>query len=85
MTHVYERGQLVIPKYLRELLKWDAGTEVVMRAESHRLIIEKKISVVDELERFAKEANIKIAPNTDFDAEYAEGLRRKYKKMGLDL
>lgn len=84
MTHVYERGQLVIPKYLRELLKWDAGTEVVMRAESNRLIIEKKTSIADELAQFSREANIKIDPNTDFDAEYDKALRRKFKRLGLD-
>ncbi len=84
MTHVYERGQLVIPKYLRELLKWDAGTEVVMRVENNRLVTERKTSAVDELERFALEHPIKFDANYDFDAEYVKGLRRKWKKMGLD-
>lgn len=85
MTHVYERGQLVIPKYLRELLKWDRGTEVVMRAENNRLVVEKKTSVVDELERFAAEANVDLGSQVDFDSDYAAAMRRKYKKMGLNL
>ena len=85
MTHVYERGQLVIPKYLRELLKWDAGTEVVMRVENNRLVTERKTSIADELAQFSKEANIHLGSQTDFDSDYSAAMRRKYKKMGLDI
>ena len=83
MTHVYERGQLVIPKYLRELLKWDAGTEVVMRAESNRLVVEKKTSAVDELERFAMEHPLDFKSDAEIDASFKTAMKRKYTKMGL--
>ncbi len=85
MTHVYERGQLVIPKYLRELLKWDAGTEVVMRVENNRLVTERKTSVADELAQFASDAKVNLGSQTDFDSDYTTAMRRKYKKMGLDI
>lgn len=83
MTHVYERGQLVIPKYLRELLKWDAGTEVMMRVESSRLVVEKRTSIANELAQFSKEANIKMDSNTDFDADYEKAMNKKLQRLGL--
>lgn len=83
MTHIYERGQLVIPKYFRELLGWGKDTEVVLRVEENRLIVEKRGSIADEMRKFAEEANVDLKGKVDFDDEYDESLRKKYKKMGL--
>ena len=85
MTHIYERGQLVIPKYFRELLGWNKDTEVVFHIEGNKLIVEKKISIAEELEKFAKEAGVDLKGKVDFDDEYDESLRKKYKRMGLEF
>ncbi|VVB66138.1 Uncharacterised protein [Candidatus Gugararchaeum adminiculabundum] len=83
MTHIYERGQLVIPKYFRKLLGWDKGTEVRFNVEGNRLVVEKKTLIADEMEEFARENGVDLKGKTDFDEEYDEGMRKKYKKMGL--
>jgi len=83
MTHIYERGQIVIPKYFREMLGWDMNTELVFHIEEKKLIVEKKESIVDEFEKFAKENGVDFRGKTDFDDEYDEAVRKKYRKMGL--
>ena len=83
MTHIYERGQLVVPKYFREMLGWGVDTELVFHVEESRLIVEKKGSIADELERFAMEEEVDLKGKVDFDDEYDEMLRKKYRKMGL--
>ncbi len=83
MTHIYERGQLVIPKYFRELLGWGKYTEVKFSIEDKKLVIEKKGSIADELEEFARECNVDLKGKTDFDHEYDASRRKKYTKKGL--
>lgn len=83
MTHIYERGQLVIPKYFRELLGWGKNTEVAFQVENNKLVVQKKTSIADELREFAYSKNINLKGKTDFDGEYDEIRRKKYAKMGL--
>jgi len=83
MTHMYERGQIVVPKHFRELLGWGADTPLRFSVEGSRLVVERSRSIADELEEFARECNVDLKGKTDFDDEYDEALRRKYKKMGL--
>lgn len=83
MTHIYERGQLVIPKYFRELLGWGKNTEVAFQVENNKLVVQKKTSIADELREFAYSKNIDLKGKTDFDCEYDETRRKKYAKMGL--
>lgn len=83
MTHMYERGQIVVPKYFREMLGWGTDTQLRLSIENNRLVIEKKESIADELERMANELKIDLKGKSDFDDEYDEGIRKKYRKMGL--
>ncbi len=83
MTHMYERGQIVVPKYFREMLGWGADTPLRFSVEDNRLVVEKRESIADEMRRFAKEMNVDLKGKVDFDDEYDEALRKKYKKMGL--
>jgi AbrB family looped-hinge helix DNA binding protein len=83
MTAISARGQIVIPKYFREALGWTAESEVRFQIEENRLIVERKESIADELERMANELKIDLKGKTDFDDEYDEGIRKKYRRMGL--
>lgn len=56
MVEVYERGQIVIPKYIRELLHITPGTQLNARVEGNRIILEQT--------DFAQELD-------DFRAKYA--------------
>ena len=83
MTHMYERGQIVVPKYFRELLGWGADTPLRFSIENNRLVVERSRSIADELEEFARECNFDLKGKADFDDEYDESRRKKYAKMGL--
>ncbi|MFA4983099.1 MAG: AbrB/MazE/SpoVT family DNA-binding domain-containing protein [Candidatus Micrarchaeia archaeon] len=39
MTHMYERGQIVVPKYFREMLGWGADTPLRFSVENSRLVV----------------------------------------------
>ena len=84
MAHIYEKGQLVIPKYFRDLLGWTKDTEVKFEVEGNRLVVQKKKSIAQELEEFAMEANVDLKGKTDFDDEIEAATRKKYKKMGIE-
>jgi len=74
MTHMYERGQVVVPQYFREILGWGKDTAVSFRVENNRLIVERRTSIADELEEFARECNINLKGKTDFDS--VAGIKR---------
>ncbi len=83
MTHMYERGQIVVPKYFREMLGWGADTPLRFSVENSRLVIEKRGSIADELEEFARECNVDLRGKTDFDDDCDGAMKKKYAKMGL--
>ncbi|MFH1095215.1 MAG: AbrB/MazE/SpoVT family DNA-binding domain-containing protein [Candidatus Micrarchaeota archaeon] len=85
MAHLYEKGQLVIPKYFRDLLGWGKSTEVVFRLENARLVVEKKESLSDYLEAFAKRHGADLKGKVDFDDEADEDREEeaKYRRMGI--
>ena len=41
MVEVYERGQIVIPKYIRDALKINPGTNLNVSVDAGRIILEK--------------------------------------------
>jgi len=60
MTHeIYERGQVVIPKYVRDLLGWRQGTAVSFVVEGERVVLQKAESTAHELSQLAAELGIK--------------------------
>jgi len=83
MTHISERGQLVIPKYFREMLGWETDTLLRLGMENNKLVIEKHVPIGEELEQFAREHGVDLKGKHDFDDEYDDVLRKKFKKMGL--
>lgn len=88
MTHIYEKGQLVIPKYFRDLLGWKKDTEVRFEVQGDKLIVQKQKSIAQELEEFANEIDVGPIPeDTDILLEKMEieEYRRKYKDLGLDI
>lgn len=84
MAHIYEKGQLVIPKYFRNLLGWEKNTEVKFEVQGNKLIVQKQKSIAQELEEFAFEVNVDLGAKTDFDNEIEDDTRKKYKKMGIE-
>ena len=50
---IYEKGQLVIPKSIRDMLGFDVGTAVSFFVDGNRLIIEKKRSIAGEFAKMA--------------------------------
>ncbi|MFH1307133.1 MAG: AbrB/MazE/SpoVT family DNA-binding domain-containing protein [Candidatus Micrarchaeota archaeon] len=87
MTHIYEKGQLVIPKYFRDLLGWVANTEVKFEVKGNKLIVQRKTSVVDEIEQMAKEWKLDMPDDVDefYNKVVEKETRQKYKKMGFDF
>ncbi|MBM3229147.1 AbrB/MazE/SpoVT family DNA-binding domain-containing protein [Candidatus Parvarchaeota archaeon] len=83
MTCISERGQIVIPKYFREMLGWQVDTPLRFSLDKNKLVVEKRESIADDMERFAKECNVGLKGKLDFDDEYDAAILKKYKKMGL--
>lgn len=85
MAHIYEKGQLVIPKYFRDLLGWGKNTRVSFEVDNNRLIVQRQKSIDLELEEFAMEKDVGPIPlDTDkLLGELEEAERKKYKKMGI--
>ncbi len=68
-----EKGQVVIPKPLRDKFKLDMFTEIVFDEVEGNIIIKKEKSGLDILEEYfneAKKFNIKIPKNVDWNAEH---------------
>ena len=55
---VYDRGQLVIPRYIRELLGWHKGTKISFHVEGNSVVLKRSDDVLSEMEALAKEANL---------------------------
>ena len=59
MIHeIYDRGQIVIPKYIRDLLGWSRGTKLSFRVEENKVIIQDVQRFEEEWEEFTEELNI---------------------------
>ena len=54
MVEVYERGQIVIPKYIRDMLNIMPGTRLNARVENNMIILEKS-NFAEELEAIRAE------------------------------
>ncbi len=85
MAHIYEKGQLVIPKYFRDLLGWGKSTEVIFHTEENKLVVERKVSITDEMEAFAKKRHVDLKGKVDFDDEVDDDPEEdeKYRKLGI--
>lgn len=51
MAEVYEKGQVLIPKYIRDALRITPGTKVNVRLEGNRAVIDTSESFFEEFEQ----------------------------------
>jgi len=57
MADIYEKGQVVIPKFIRDMFGFQPGTGVEFRVEGKRVYIEKKYDWFAEFKALTKEGN----------------------------
>lgn len=78
---IQKRGQIVIPKAIREMLALKEGSEVMINVKGEEIIIKKKGKIEDffnEMDKVVKEKSIKIE-KIDLDALYEEQLEERHK------
>ncbi len=76
MVEVYERGQIVIPKYIRDMLKITPGTSLNARVEGGKIVLEK-YDPVEELDKFR-------ADNAIYTTKELDRLMKKLEKKRHD-
>jgi len=54
MVEIYERGQIVIPKYIRDMLKLTPGTNLNVTVEGEKIVLER-YDPIEELDKFRAE------------------------------
>lgn len=83
VREIYEKGQIVIPKNLREMLGLRAGTKVVFEVEGDRIIIKKVKNIKKEFEKIAAQG--KSISKIDLDKEYEEQIEERMRRIGVDV
>ena len=82
MVEVYERGQIVIPKYIRDMLNIMPGTRLNASVENNKIILEKS-NFAEELE--AIRAEIATPMSKDEVEAQIKKSRDKMHKEWLDV
>jgi AbrB family looped-hinge helix DNA binding protein len=73
--NVLAKGQIVIPKTIRDLLGINVGDEMVIDVENDRIILSKKKDVVDVFSEVSKQSRSKISMKEikrELEARYEE-------------
>jgi len=73
--NVLAKGQIVIPKTIRDLLGINVGDELVIDVENQKIILSKKSDVVNIFLEVCKESTSKISMKDikkELDARYLE-------------
>ncbi|PIN75379.1 AbrB/MazE/SpoVT family DNA-binding domain-containing protein [Candidatus Woesearchaeota archaeon CG10_big_fil_rev_8_21_14_0_10_37_12] len=78
------KGQVVIPKLLRDHFKINAGDAVFLEETEKGILIEKPVTNFVELARVAAK-EIKHKGRIDMKKLYDEQLRTRLKRAGIDL
>jgi AbrB family looped-hinge helix DNA binding protein len=74
---VGSRGQVTIPKAMREALKIETGSKVTFRLEGEKLVVRRFFDAVAIFKRIAKEINY----NGEIDPHaYEEELEERYQR-----
>lgn len=79
---IYEKGQVVIPKFIREMLGLEAGTKVSFSVEDEKVIITRHHSVADE---FEKMASGRYSARLDLDEEYDKMMEERAKRLKIHV
>ena len=74
MAEVYEKGQILIPKYIRDALKITPGSQVSVRLEDNRAVIETPAAFLEEFEQITSQ-------NKSSGKETARLIEKSRKKM----
>jgi len=82
MVEVYERGQIVIPKYIREMLKISPGTNLSVSVDAGKIILEKYDSL-EELDKIRAECA--IYSSKELDRELAKIEKKRMKELMTDV
>ena len=77
MPEIYEKGQVVIPKFIRDMFGFKPGTEVGFKVEGQRVYIEKAYDWISEFEKLRSQA-------TDSDEEIDRAMRLVEKKRNKE-
>jgi AbrB family looped-hinge helix DNA binding protein len=76
MVEVYERGQIVIPKYIRDMLKINPGTNLSVSVDAGKIILEK-YDPIEELDKIRAECATYTTKELDFELARIEKKRKK--------
>ena len=57
MVEVYEKGQVVIPKFIRDMFKIRPGSSVNFRVEGEKIILVPEYDVAAEFEKLAAQGS----------------------------
>lgn len=74
MAVVYEKGLVLLPKYIRDALGLVKGSKVNFRLENNRAVIEPANASLEQLRKLRETATLT-------DAEVEEGMRKAKKAM----
>ena len=74
MAEVYDKGQILLPKYIRDALKITPRSHVNVRLEGNKAIIENTDAFLEEFEAL-------ISREKTSDAAVADKISKSKKKM----
>lgn len=81
MVEMFDRGQIVLPKYVRDRLKLKKGTQFSVDIEGQKIILEPQNSWLEEFHKLAAEADM-----SDEEVRHAIlECREKRRKAMLDV
>ena len=75
VKHVLAKGQVVIPKTIRDLLNINVGDEIVIEVENEKVILTKKIVEEDIFSEMSKKHGKKISMK-----DIKKELERRYEE-----
>lgn len=76
MVQMYEKGQIVIPKYIRDALHLKSGSQLQARVENRKIILEAEDDYFEEFERLTSLQTHKFS-----DAETEKRILKAKKSM----
>ena len=77
MAEIYEKGQVVIPKFIRDMFGFKPGTEVGFKIDGNRVYIERSYDALAEFRKLRAEA-------TATDEEVERAIRQNERKRNKE-